>query len=699
MKNLEAYPYAPVHTETLPDLFAETAGDSKTIGHQTFSPRQWYWFGLAVVALVFVAEMALTWRKWSNITGDLGLDLYVPWRLSQGAILYRDVFIFAGGPFSQYFDALLFKIFGASFLTLAISNLTAIAVMLLVLFRRFASAADTWTAVTICLGTTVVFAFAYYFYEGFNYVIPYSNEAVHGLVLSIVALGFLSDWVSTRRMHWAILAGFCSGLVFLTKPDIFLALAAAGITAFGLLLFLFRETRFAVKSFAAFLAAGIIPPLFFFFYFLRVENWHDSLHSVVFGWVPMFTAAVVKNPIYQWCTGLDRPYFHLRNIMFQSARVAIVTAFYAAAFRLIKSQKQDWTPVQQRSVPLFTPVLITLVYAAQWFQLGEPFSTSFLSMLACLWLFLALGIFLLSTAASRCKPDIYRSSWAIVLLLMIPLWTLVHTDWLDYGYSLPLLVLVSGVLIFRNRHTLARQQKFVFPFLWTVFGLMMLSKMGVFPRIWNYGFVLAMPAFAAGAYSLLWLLPMLLEKKWQVPALPFRSTMSVVLILGFVSLFRVSESGYAMQKISVGTGSNRMLASANLEHANEFKAALGWIEKNVPKNATIAALPQGAEINFLSRRINPTPCVAWDPNYLAIFGESRMTATYKESPPDYIAIVDRRVKFIDSPCFGSPGYGKDLMQWIQQNYRIQTLIGQEPLKKNGGFGIEILKRLNSWNGP
>src|SRR5580698_1520460 len=143
MKNLEAYQCDPVRTETLPDLFAEPGGDSKTSSYQAISPRQGYWIGLIIVALVFVAEIALTWRRWSNLTGDLGLDLYVPWRLSQGAILYRDLFIFAGGPFSQHFDALLFKIFGASFLTLAVSNLTAIAVMLLVLFRRFASAADT----------------------------------------------------------------------------------------------------------------------------------------------------------------------------------------------------------------------------------------------------------------------------------------------------------------------------------------------------------------------------------------------------------------------------------------------------------------------------------------------------------------------------------------------------------------------------
>ncbi|MGH7942213.1 MAG: hypothetical protein ACREFR_14190, partial [Limisphaerales bacterium] len=59
----------------------QTDAESNAAKYRIFSPRQWYWIGLAAVALVFIAETALTWRKWSNINGDLGLDLYVPWRL------------------------------------------------------------------------------------------------------------------------------------------------------------------------------------------------------------------------------------------------------------------------------------------------------------------------------------------------------------------------------------------------------------------------------------------------------------------------------------------------------------------------------------------------------------------------------------------------------------------------------------------
>lgn len=681
-------------TRNLDDPLKAPAGDTGREGELSVSQRQWYWLGLGVVALVFVGEIALTWRKWVTLTGDAGTELYLPWRLSQGAVLYRDLYFFAGGPLSQYFEAILFKLFGASFLTFAISNLAATAAMLWMVFRSFTKSGDSRTAVMICVGIIVVFAFGCYFYEGFNYVAPYSTEALHGLVLSVFTIALLSNWISRNQLRCAILAGFCSGLVFLTKPDIFVALAACGAIAFALMFFLYRRTELALRSLGAFLLAALIPSVAFFLYFWRVEDVHDSLRSVIFAWVPLFDAAVVKCAYYQWCTGLDRPYFHLRNILFQSVLVAAVISFYAAAFRAIKTCRQDWTRIQRRAVPAFVPILLALFYADHWRLSGECFSTSFVVMLVCLWLLLAAGTLLVSLAASRCKTNIYRSPWAVVLMLVMPVFSLVSADWIDCGYSLPLLTLVSCTLIYWNRHLLQGQQRFIFPFLWSVFGLALLCKMGLFPRIWHYGFVLAMPAFVSAIYFLFWLLPRLLENKWQVSGGYFRLTVFLVFMVGFWALFQQSARNFAGQDIAVGFGGDRILASDKVEHAEIFNAAVNWIQTNVSSNATIAAVPQGPVINYLSRRVNPSPCVFWDPNIMSIFGQVKMTAAFEQSAPDYVLIVERKFGPIDRSYFGSQGYGGDLMQWIEKNYQTQILIGDEPLK-NGAFGIKILKRLNA----
>ena len=117
------------------------------------------------------------------------MQLYIPWRICQGAVLYRDLHYLAGGPFSQYFNALLFKIFGVSFRTLIFANLAITAALLVLIYRRFLAATDRWTATTICLGIVLVFAFNEYQVVGnYNYIAPYSHELFHGLVLSILAI-------------------------------------------------------------------------------------------------------------------------------------------------------------------------------------------------------------------------------------------------------------------------------------------------------------------------------------------------------------------------------------------------------------------------------------------------------------------------------------------------------------------------------
>src|SRR5689334_4437418 len=98
------------------------------------------WLGPAVIAVSFVAAAALTWRKWPDPLVDFGIQLVLPWKISTGSVLYRDLMYLPGGPFSQYFDALLFKLFGVSLLTLVISNLTITAGLLILIYRRFRAA-------------------------------------------------------------------------------------------------------------------------------------------------------------------------------------------------------------------------------------------------------------------------------------------------------------------------------------------------------------------------------------------------------------------------------------------------------------------------------------------------------------------------------------------------------------------------------
>src|SRR5882724_4177983 len=79
--------------------------------------------GLVIILFAYAVGAWLTWRKWPDLLVDFGAQLYLPWRISEGSVLYRDVMYLTGGPLSQYYHAALFKVFGVSFLTLIVSNL------------------------------------------------------------------------------------------------------------------------------------------------------------------------------------------------------------------------------------------------------------------------------------------------------------------------------------------------------------------------------------------------------------------------------------------------------------------------------------------------------------------------------------------------------------------------------------------------
>lgn len=595
--------------------------------------RTFFWLGVAVIAIAFVLAAAVSWRRWPDLIVDFGGQLYIPWRLANGAVLYRDLFYFAGGPLSQYFNALLFKIFGTSFLTLIVANLTLVAATLILIYRRFVAATDVLTGTIIGLGIVFLFAFEQFTSIGnYNYIAPYSHEVLHGLLLSIFTLALLADWLTKEKLRFAGGAGFCSGLVFLTKPDIFVALAATC----GLALFIFFLTRrqipFALKSLATFLSAALIPALGFFLYFLSVENWQDSLRSVVFDWLPLLQTAVAKNPYYQWCLGLDLPLPHLRAMVVQFFFIALAITFYAVAFRFAQKLKSA---------------------AAKYF---------------------------------------------IVLLIIAPLlFYAARFNWFDCGACLPLLALTTFALLRSNYPKLSTVENLAFPLLWSVFGLVLLLKLGLFPRIWHYGFALAMPAFVSTIYLLLWLLPRLLENRFHVPARFFRLTVTLVLLIGFTNLFLQSKKIYDAKNLAVGHAGDRILAfgpDGNSVEARHMNAALGWIETNVPSTATIAALPQGVLLNFLSRRRNPTPDLDWNPTMFTVFSQEKMTAAFEKNPPDYVVLVNwNAYEFGINGEFGHfPGYGADVMRWIENHYSTVQLFGSEPLQKNGLFGIKILQR-------
>jgi hypothetical protein len=581
--------------------------------------RSGFGLGGAVVALCFVILVAQTWRKWGDMLVDFGVQLYVPWKLSTGAVLYHDIAYLTAGPLSQYYHAWLFRIFGVSLLTIVISNLLILFLLVAAIYTGVYRNSDTWTATMAGLALVLVFAFEHYTpYGTFNYVSPYSHEVVHGLVLSVVVLWLLSRWLSKENISMALLAGIGVGMVLLTKPEVFLALAVT--VAAALALFWQRKHRAAALAgpVLAMLGGAVLPPAAFFLYFIQHDNFAQSLRFVLWAWTAVLTHAAPNNNLYRWCLGLDKPGYHIRMILLETAGLAAILGIYVTLFRM------KWSGTSRKI--LFALAVIAIGYLSRAFE------------------------------------------------------------WFKCGYCLPALCLTSVGLFLGQ----ARQKGFKdipsLPFLWSIFSLMLLAKLGLFPRVWHYGFVLAMPAFLTAIYLLLWQLPPIFEKP-GVPAEYFRAIVSVGLLIGFAQLWQDSQNYYGERTALVGHGADQMLTFKAGSHPSS--ATLGqvadWIEANTPANSTLAVLPDGSMLNYLTRRNNPTGYLRWNPTEMTLFGQDNMSRAFMTSPPDYIILIQFDVEGFKIKAFGQDkDFGLELKQWIDAHYK--------PVYQTGPPAITVYRR-------
>jgi len=589
-------------------------------------------FPLALIVVSFAGLTAWSWRKWPDLLVDFGMQLYTPWQLLSGKILHKDLTYLAGGPLSQYTHALVFRLFGVSLTSLAVFNLCVIGLLVWLLYRLFLSAADRWTATAVCLVTLFVFSFSQYVGIGnYNYVCPYTVETFHGLVLSIAAIACLTRWLQSRRNIWAFAGGFFCGAVFLTKPDLYLALlfcmAAALIVCWAVPALRFTART---KPLLFLLAGHSVLIVVFLLYYCEVWTFRGGLRAVAAAWVPVLATSATRNAYYRWCLGLDQPLHHLVLMLEYFVGFCVVVGFLGICSRLFL--RGHILVSGLLAGPLFL-LVSGAWYAFSWPQSGIPLAP--LTLIGCV--------------------GIAWKSWKL-----------------------------------RNS---ADVRTLLFPLLWSVFALILLSKLGLNTRIWHYGFYLAMPAAAFMVFALMWLIPRE-SRKFGIDPVVFRVFVVLLLGIGICQLVRLSNSYYRFKDFAIGQRGDRILTYGTrvTTEAEGMRQTLCWLEENTRPSDTLAVFPEAVIINYLARRSNPTRFPVLPPPEFQAHGEAKILSAYKQAMPDVIVLVHRDDSEYGVRLFGhEPGFGQELMRWVRANYSPVWAYGHEPFETDG-FGIRILAR-------
>jgi hypothetical protein len=584
--------------------------------------------GPLVLAVVGLLLLAWTWHAWPDILIDFGREVYVPWQLASGKVLYRDIAYFSG-PLSPYLNSMWFRVFGAHLDVLLTANLLLLVVLLALLHHLLRAVSDRLSAFVACLVFLVLFAFAQYVMVGnYSYVAPYSHELTHGLLLALAAIAWIGVYAGRRGLFWLLCAGLTLGLVFLTKIEIFLAALLAVIA--GLTSTVHRDrsarTRTALHV-VAFVCAALTPVVATYLLLRTGMPARAALDGLVQQFEMVTNRGITASPFYGASMGTDDPAGNLLRMLAWFGGYVLVLAPAFAASLVIR------TTAPYRRVA-------------------------------------AAGLFNLT---------------AVVLSL-----TVRGALWLEAFRPLPLILLMAAAFAVtraRSRSSDPAPARSVLQISLLVFALVLLCKIALYARLYHYGFALAMPATLLLVIGLVGWLPALVDRLGGYGAAFRAAALGAVVSAGVGHL--AAMRARLMEKPFTVTTESGVIRTDHVR-GPIVAEALHWIEQSTDPDHSLAALPEGATVNFLTKRINPTPYVSLMPIELLTFGEERILQAFQAKPPDVVLLVDRDVSEYGFREFGTD-YGQALGDWIRSHYVRVNTFGDSPSAAAIGFGIQLMQ--------
>ncbi len=568
-----------------------------------------------LILLAGLSMLGYTWNTWPDSLYDFGSQLYYPWQITQGKHLYTDIACFRG-PLSQYFNAAAFTLLGVSLQTLVWTNLSILAAVTILLYRLMREIGNRLSATVGCLVFLLVFAFSQYVGIGnYNWVTPYTHEVTHGAALSLAAIASFWKFSKSNQTRWAFLSGLCLGFSFLTTAEVFAP--GAGAIALGMILILRHRSPQGsggnlpsspfLPAFLIHLVGVVLPIAIAFTLLFTIIPPHIAGRAVLGSWPWLFDPRIAELQFYRKGLGTDDLPANLRRLL-------ILTLVYIIAFLLITITSKLQHRLRGIAPAILALVAITLLFTWQqipWPEIARP------------WPFL-IAIIAIFAAHAACTQTIQRATGlgSTKLTEVRPARTPPETK-PSTPENAPQLQLQPTPQLLRAMLAL--------------YALLMLAKMALNARIAQYGFVLAMPAAMILIDALLITLPAWIARHNGCPRTA-RAT-AVLLISATVIVHLWVCHLFTSQAIyPVGQGSDQFLSSAR---GVEVEFARRAITSQLPLGNTLAVMPQGLMLNYLTRCPNPMRVVNLMPPELLSIGEDQTLADLQSHPPDLIILSQK----------------------------------------------------------
>lgn len=373
--------------------------------------------GLSLLALFF-ALLAATWMRWPDALVDFWRNLYLPWRLSEGALLYEDVADWYG-PLPTLAAGALFSLVGPGLDALvALNGLVALG-CLFTLHRALLLVGDRLSAWTGAASFVLIFCFGQYTPLGnYNFLTPYTSQATWGFFgVLLTLLGALSNAREEESKTGWLVAGIGVAIAWLSKAECLMASLAVMVA-----LSVVRRRVPPARFFAGF-AALVVPVWLLFTAQGGLAYGARATHQVLlFTISPQVRESVASVPFFAFGMGFDTPLVNLgSHLGWGLMTMALLGAIVLAARR--------WSRVV---MGLGIAVVIAIVLLGEWRHLGRT---------------LLLPV-IVSTVMSAVATLKGRQQWTPLFLLSVAALSMLarmplNVRIIHYGFTLAVLATVT----------------------------------------------------------------------------------------------------------------------------------------------------------------------------------------------------------------------------------------------------------------
>ena len=602
--------------------------NSQPLAHEAGAPNRIEISGLFTLLALGLFFLVTSWRKWPDPLIDFGNNLYTAWRLSNGAVLYRDVVV-DYGPLSQIFDGLLFKVFGPGMMVLVFANLvvfSAIASLIYFFFRKAWGPLSAFVAVAIFIA---VFAFPQSLVLGnYNYLTPYSEETVHGFLICLILLVVLWRWITKPSLARTFLAGFLFGLTIILKPEFMLANGAMIFAA--VLAMRCHHDRYPDPS-AVFggIIGAVLPSVAFAVYFLQFFDWKAALAFSSHAWLS--TTQLSGDMAQMRFSGFDRPWLNL-------GREAVASVMAA----------------------VFLAVIIVVSWISDRKIRTRPQAFG-----------LAAGL-LVIVGASSC----FAIDWRNVGHCLVGI---------TAGY-----VILCGAAIYRigaDKISDAQRRRWLI----AVLALALLSRMILNARIYQYGYYQAALAAILVPSVLLGELPDRLNLQRRGRLFIILGCVALFLP-GVVRAVAQSQNLLRLKTAPVASDRDMFYAyPTSISPQAEIVDRTAMAIRDKPEVRSLLVLPEGAMINYLARRPSPIAPLYFYAGVTENGGEEEVVSELTQHPPDLVVVISRDLREYGIRRYGErSGAGKAIVEWVGQNYETIGRAGGDPFEfsQNGALMLQ-----------